>query len=88
MRITTEPGLGDGLFITAEELKVLRQPLSRMAQQLDRKCEKYRDIQESGEATTRQQNTLAEVEEQLAVAERLVDNVMAFFTLYNTNDDE
>lgn len=76
MRITTEYGLGDGLFLTADELRVLRKPLSRMAQQLNRKHEKYRDIHDGGEATTRQQNTLVEVEEQLSVAETIIDNIL------------
>jgi|GEM_PF-2723341 len=57
------------LGINESEIKMLQSVLKQSVSRLRRKCEKYRDLRDGGEATDKQMTKLLECEEQLELVE-------------------
>lgn len=60
------------LGINESEIKMLQSVLKQSVSRLQRKCEKYRDIRDGGEATDKQTTKLLECEERLELVERFL----------------
>lgn len=60
------------LGINESEIKMLQSVLKQLVSRLQRKCEKYRDLRDGGEATDKQTTKLLECEERLELVERFL----------------
>ena len=79
MRPTFEPSepYNYMLLLSPPEAKTLARLLQKTQRALERKVEKYRDIMDGGESTSRQQSILFDSEEQLEVVERFIRMVLS-----------
>lgn len=74
MKHTFEPGEPYGYMVslTPNEARKLADILQKVRKEMEKKVARYRDIQEGGEATERQQNLLFEYEEKLNLLDRFI----------------
>lgn len=80
------------VVLSAREADRLARLMPKTQRALKRKLEKYRDIQESGEATSRQQTVLCEAEDELEIVEQfihfgLIEKVNGNTSLSDSGDD-
>lgn len=72
MRYIYEPGQGIMMALTPTEAKVIADFLSKQIPNIDKKCQYFTDIHNSGEATTRQQDKMEYYDNLKKIVERFI----------------
>lgn len=66
------------LCLTENECRLLLPAVQKALNNVEKKYEKYKDIQEGGESTERQQNKLFQYEEEYECLMAVLDNMKGF----------
>ena len=66
------------LCLTEKECRILLPTIEKAVKNVEKKYEKYKDIQEGGEATEKQQDKLFQYEEEYECLEAILENMKNF----------